>query len=54
MQNKYPWFKAMMEKVIEGKLHMNRPVKTKLACVNDLEALQVRHCEERSDELETF
>ncbi|GMH88858.1 hypothetical protein TL16_g11282 [Triparma laevis f. inornata] len=41
MQNKYPWFKAMMEKVIEGKLHMNRPVKTKLACVNDLEALQI-------------
>ncbi|GMH73697.1 hypothetical protein TL16_g06259 [Triparma laevis f. inornata] len=36
-----PWFEAMMTVAIEGSLHMNKAVSTKMVCVSEKEAIQI-------------
>ena len=48
---KHPCIKALLTTAVEGSLHMHLEIHTKLECLTEAEARQVRHCEERSDEL---
>ncbi|GMH53591.1 hypothetical protein TrLO_g210 [Triparma laevis f. longispina] len=38
---KYPWMKAMLATALEGNIHMNRAMGTKLICVSEKEAMQI-------------
>ena len=41
LKARYPWVDAMLEPALEGNLHINRVVRTKLVCLSEREAKQI-------------